>query len=88
MCYTINKNYYPGYYTDLKGYIKDEEDYVIEKKDSNFTKNEVENIISNKDKEIDSLIKKLNSINKEEIVSKENENVLDNEEVFNKPMQW
>ncbi len=86
MCYTINKNYYPGYYTDLKGYIKDVEDYVIEKKDSNFTKNEVENIISNKDKEIDSLIKKLNSINKEEIVSKENENVLDNEEVFNKPI--
>lgn len=86
MCYTINNNYYPGYYTDLKGYIKDVEDYVIEKKDSNFTKNEVENIISNKDKEIDSLIKKLNSINKEEIVSKENENVLDNEEVFNKPI--
>ncbi len=86
MCYTINKNYYPGYYTDLKGYIKDEEDYVIEKKDSNFTKNEVENIISNKDKKIDSLIKKLNSINKEEIVSKENENVIDNEEVFNKPI--
>lgn len=86
MCYTLNKNYYPGYYTDLKGYIKDEEDYVIEKKDSNFTKNEVENIISNKDKEIDSLIKKLNSINKEEIVSKENENVIDNEEVFNKPI--
>lgn len=86
MCYTINKNYYPGYYTDLKGYIKDEEDYVIEKEDSNFTKNEVENIISNKDKEIDSLIKKLNSINKEEIVSKENENVIDKEEVFNKPI--
>ena len=32
------------------------------------------------------LIKKLNSINKEEIVSKENENVLDNEELFNKPI--
>ena len=75
-CYDMVKTYAPGYYENLSGYTKDEEDYIVT---NNLTTEEIDefisenmNLVSEQNKELISEVTKLKSElnNKEDILKK------------------
>lgn len=74
-CFTTKKEYLPGYFTDVKGYIKDEDDFI---KLETTTKEELQNIINKSNNEISLLSSRVNSlINENYIVKTSFDNKLD-----------
>lgn len=75
-CYDMVKNYAPGYYENLSGYKKDEEDYIVT---NSLTTEEIDkiisenmNLVSEQNKELISEVMKLKSElnNKEDMLKK------------------
>ena len=75
-CYDMVKNYAPGYYENLSGYTKDEEDYIVT---NSLTTEEIDkiisenmNLVSEQNKELISEVMKLKSElnNKDDILKK------------------
>lgn len=58
-CYTSKREYLPGYYSEVQGYTKDENDFI---KVEDITKEELEEVINNSNKEISILSNKVNSL--------------------------
>lgn len=70
-CYVKEKLYVPGYYIDLEGFIKDEEDFKVFEKEESTNKQDFINEINLLKEENSSVI---NSLNKEILLLKENNN--------------
>lgn len=74
-CFTTKKEYLPGYFTDVKGYIKDEDDFI---KIETTTKEDLQNIINKSNNDISLLSSRVNSlINENYIVKTSFDNKLD-----------
>ena len=84
-CFTTKKEYLPGYFTDVQGYIKDEDDFI---KLETTTKEELQNIINKSNNEISLLSSRVNKLVDENSKLRINfdnrlNNFLNNEELQN-----